>query len=93
LLAGALAALLYRKLDPAPPQRLYSWEVDDEESDAEAAARLGVDPLEPEAPPEVRPIWSGPRRPERGVVLRFPSERRHAPDGDAEDEDPPRTLH
>lgn len=84
LIAGALAAVLYRKLDPLPPERRYSWEEEPETDDEPAAAG---DPLEPPSPIDVKPLWDGPTPPSRGVVIRFPVRPR------ADDEEPPRTLH
>jgi membrane associated rhomboid family serine protease len=87
LLAGVVAALLYRKLDPLPPQRRYSWE--DEADDAEADdTRLGIDPLEPPAPIDVAPLWDGPTPPRRGVVIAFPQRR-----VDSDQDQTPPTLH
>lgn len=91
LLAGLVAALLYRRLDPAPPVRQYSWETEPEDLEG-ADGRLGVDPLEPERPSEVKPLWDGPRSAPRGVVLRFPSDRRRTALDDDDDARPP-TLH
>ena len=65
--AGLLAALLFRKLDPALPRKRYSWE-DEEEN----LAPLD-DELEPPVPREVPVLWHRTaREEERGVVLRFP---------------------
>jgi len=62
-LAGLLAAVLWRRADPAPPRRRYSWE-DEPEPDPEA------DVLEPPSPEQVPVLW---HRPEPGVdnVLPF----------------------
>ncbi len=87
LIAGVIAAVLFRKLDPAPPQMRYSWE--DEAEPDENPGRMGSDPLEPPAPIDVKPIWDGPTPPSRGVVIAFPLRR----PADADDEEPPRTLH
>lgn len=81
LIAGLIAASLYRKLDPAPPARLYSWEENPEEEELAAY----VDPLEPPSPIEVEPIWDGPTPDSRGTLIRFPVERR-------QDGQEPRTL-
>ncbi len=82
LVAGMVAAALYRKLDPAPPARLYSWEQEPEE---EELAQYD-DPLEPPSPIEVKPIWDGPTPESRGVLIKFPVERR-------QDSPESRTLH
>ncbi len=66
-LGGVLAALLFRRLDPALPRKRYSWE--DEE---ETLAPLD-DELEPPAPREVPVLWNRVEsEPTRGVVLKFP---------------------
>lgn len=62
---GLLAGLLWRRADPAPPRKRYSWELEEEE------AGLEDDPtLEPPRPDDVPVLWQ--RTPEeRGVVLPF----------------------
>lgn len=86
LLAGFIAALAFRKLDPPLPQKRYSWE---DEPDLGPVAE-GDDPLEPPRPAEVTPIWDGPRTTRYGVVLKFPGPATRPPPP----EDPPqRTLH
>jgi membrane associated rhomboid family serine protease len=65
--SGVLAAVLWRRADPAPPRRRYSWEVE-EEARAQAAAE--AEGLEPPSPEEVPVIWQPPLR-VRGVVLPF----------------------
>jgi membrane associated rhomboid family serine protease len=85
LASGVLAAILWRKLDPPPPVRRYSWE-DEAEDDGEPAS-AGGDPLEPPPPIDIQPIWDGPRGESRGTLIRFPVERRRA--GDAQDGRPP----
>jgi membrane associated rhomboid family serine protease len=64
---GIIAAILFRKLDPALPRKRYSWE--DEEENLSPLD----DELEPPAPREVPVLWQriGQER-ESGVVLRFP---------------------
>lgn len=88
LLAGVLAAMRYRGLDPAPPERRYSWE-DEPEDELDEEVREYDDPLEPPSPIEVTPIWDGPTPPKRGVVLAFP----RRPDTETDDRPPPPTLH
>lgn len=68
-LAGVLAAWLFRRLDPQPPRKRYSWE-DEEES----AAQEERDELEPPPPQDVPVLWRRTDEP-RGVVLRFPPSR------------------
>ncbi|MCD9027756.1 rhomboid family intramembrane serine protease [Luteimonas sp. BDR2-5] len=82
-LGGILAAVLFRRADPLPPRRRYSWEIEEEE--AERAARERHDTFEPPAPDEVPVLWTPPRE-QRGVVLSFP--RRDA-GGDAADDGSP----
>ena len=68
-LAGMVAAWLFRRSDPLPPRRRYSWEIEEEL----AAAQALDDELEPVAPRAVPVLWQRPEpRDERGVVLRFP---------------------
>lgn len=64
-LAGVVAAFLFRRKDPEPPRKKYSWEIEEEQ-----AARID-DELEPPAPRDVPVLW---RRDDavRGVILRFP---------------------
>lgn len=75
---GALAALLFRRLDPLPPRPRYSWE--DEEEDRTGAARtVGErDGLEPPPPEQVPVLWQRPPE-RRGVVLVFRPPRPRQP--------------
>lgn len=66
-LAGVLSAFLWRRADPEPPRRRYSWEIEEE---AEAAAPGGEE-LEPVRPPEVPVLWHRREPPAGGVVLPF----------------------
>ena len=68
-LAGVLAAWLFRRLDPQPPRKRYSWE-DEEES----AAQDERDELEPPPPQDVPVLWHRANEP-HGVVLRLPPSR------------------
>ena len=80
-LAGALAALLFRKADPLPPRRRYSWEIEEEEEAARRA--LDADMYEPGRPDDVPVLWHrSSDDDERGVVLPFrrePDSRDAAP--------------
>lgn len=71
--AGVVAAWLFRRADPVPPRRRYSWEIEEELT--AAAAREGSE-LEPASPGEVPVLWHRPTPdPTRGVVLHFPRTR------------------
>jgi len=69
-LAGMLSAFLFRRSDPVPPRRKYSWELEEELAQRQAAER---DAFEPPSPRDVPVLWHR-ADPPRGVVLRF-SER------------------
>lgn len=71
-LGGIVAAWLFRRRDPLPPRKRYSWEI--EEELAAEAARAERDQFEPGSPREVPVLWQRPPE-ERGVVLRFPNPR------------------
>jgi membrane associated rhomboid family serine protease len=75
-LAGLLAAWLFRRSDPLPPRKRYSWEIE-EELAAQAAATADADrnQFEPTAPQDVPVLWQRPQ-PQRGAVLRFPERHR-----------------
>ncbi|WP_058836673.1 rhomboid family intramembrane serine protease [Luteimonas abyssi] len=78
-LGGLAAAWLFRRADPVPPRRRYSWEIEEEE--AARAAALDAGTFEPASPRDVPVLWR--RAPEqRGVVLDFPQRRQDAPPGD-----------
>lgn len=68
-LAGVAAAWLFRRSDPLPPRRRYSWEIE-EEIEREQAAQAQRDELEPGRPAEVPVLWDRPAEP-RGVLLRL----------------------
>ncbi len=64
-IGGILAAFLWRRADPEPPRRRYSWEEEEE------MAAAGPDPeLEPPSPGEVPVLWHRPAG-SGGVVLPF----------------------
>ena len=76
-LFGVISGLVWARLDPLPPRKRYSWEIE-EELEAEQRA-LEQATWEPARPNEVQPLWDGPRRPPtadarplRGVVVQFP---------------------
>ena len=64
--AGVLSAMLWRKIDPAPPRKVYSWE----EEGADESIAEDEEGLEPPRPNEVPILW---RRPDNNepVVLPF----------------------
>jgi membrane associated rhomboid family serine protease len=85
--AGALAALLWRRRDPLPPRRRYSWEIE-EELAREAAARERSQ-FEPPRPEAVPVLWVRPAPDAEPRVLQFPSERARPPGTGPMDADPP----
>lgn len=66
-IAGVLSALIWRKIDPAPPRKVYSWEeeADDEQIDEDAES------LEPPRPNEVPVLWHRPANTGEPAVLVF----------------------
>lgn len=68
-LAGVVAALIFRRSDPALPRKRYSWELEEEAMQADDEG----DGLEPPRPQDVPVLWRRESEPEpRGRVLRFP---------------------
>lgn len=63
-LAGVLSGIVWRKRDPAPPRRVYSWE------EEESSAADDDETLEPPRPPEVPVLWHRPSA-DQPVVLQF----------------------
>ena len=70
-LAGIVAAFLFRRSDPLPPRRKYSWELE-EELEREQSAR-DRDAFEVRAPEDVPVLWKRVESEQRGKVLKFPS--------------------
>ena len=70
-LAGVIAAFLFRRSDPLPPRQKYSWEIEEELTQQQAA--LERDMYEPRAPQDVPVLWQRDAETERGRVLPFPS--------------------
>jgi len=71
-LAGIVAAFLFRRRDPLPPRKRYSWELEEELADENVRAQH--EQFEPPSPREVPVLWQ--RVPEeRGVVLPFSPRR------------------
>ena len=78
--AGLLAAVLWRRRDPAPARKRYSWEDEPDEPLASALALQERATFEPPSPPEVPVLWQRPAAPESGVVLAFrPRPRAESP--------------
>jgi membrane associated rhomboid family serine protease len=70
-IAGVVAALIWRKRDPAPPRKRYSWE-DEELQPMESVLQSGErDTLEPPPPSQVPVLWQRPPPTPNGVVLVF----------------------
>lgn len=72
-IGGVLAAFWFRRADPVPPRKRYSWEIEEEEAARAALERR--DTFEPPAPHDVPVLWERPAEAPRGVVLRFPDRR------------------
>ena len=69
-LAGVIAAFLFRRSDPQPPRRKYSWEIEEELAREQAARER--DMYEPDAPREVPVLWQRDAEDrQRGKVLPF----------------------
>lgn len=72
-IGGLLGALLFRSLDPKPPRKRYSWELEEEAAPVPAANdEAGM--LEPPGPDAVPVLWRRAAE-QRGVVLQFPDRR------------------
>ncbi|MBF6023212.1 rhomboid family intramembrane serine protease [Lysobacter niastensis] len=69
-IGGVAAAWLFRRADPLPPRKRYSWE-DEEESISPID-----DELEPPAPRDVPVLWNRHEL-QRGGVVQFPGRREH----------------
>jgi len=91
-IGGVLAALLWRRMDPAPPRKKYSWELEEE---LEALQRERErDELELESPRDVPVLWHRPEPDdERGKVLSFPGPRAAGTNGHGDEESRPPTIH
>ena len=80
-LAGVLSAFLFRNSDPMPPRAKYSWEIEEEQAQQQAA--LERDMYERRAADDVPVLWSrdGGNDPdeERGRVLPFRPRVGHQP--------------
>lgn len=70
--AGIVAAWLFRRSDPLPPRRKYSWEIEEELAARERA--IDHETFEPARPGDVPVLWrrdAHDAASERGVVLPF----------------------
>jgi hypothetical protein len=87
--AGAIAALIWRKRDPHPPRKKYSWEI--EEELAQAAVDERALQFEPPRPDYVPVLWVRPTPEEGARILGFPTARTRPPANPAApiDEEPP----
>jgi membrane associated rhomboid family serine protease len=94
-IAGAISALLWRKLDPVGPRAKYSWDYEEEAALAEAEiARARGEEFELPSPGDVEPLWDGPSRERRGVVLAFPDPRAlREPAHEVDADEKPPTVH
>lgn len=73
-LAGTLAALMWRRLDPAPARKRYDWE-DEDDGDGDGVGDVAAgDTLEPTRPDEVPVLWQRAEA-KTGQVLPFPERR------------------
>lgn len=72
--AGVIAAWLFRRSDPLPPRRKYSWEI--EEELAQQAADADRAQFEPPRPQDVPVLWRREQDDATGVVVRFPQRGR-----------------
>ena len=91
-LGGLIAAVLFRKLDPRPPEKKYAWESEDEDPawpespEARRAAEERAQ-FEPPSPAEVPVLWKRPPREAPGSnVIPFRGTRGTPPSIDT---DPP----
>ncbi|MFS8084101.1 MAG: rhomboid family intramembrane serine protease, partial [Acidobacteriota bacterium] len=65
--AGLLAAILWRRRDPLPARKKYSWELEQELAErAERAAQFQHSQFEPPRPDEVPVLWQREARDEEG---------------------------
>ncbi|HBK54965.1 MAG TPA: rhomboid family intramembrane serine protease [Xanthomonadales bacterium] len=69
-IAGAGAGLVWRRLDPPPPRKRYSWEDEDEQT---ADLDHALDPTEPPRPTAVPVLWHRPEPERTGTILPFPT--------------------
>ncbi len=68
-IAGTVSALLFRRLDPLPPRKRYSWEIEEEEQALQAREERDTFELPP--PRDVPVLWRRDEDDGRGHVLPF----------------------
>ena len=73
---GVLAAWLFRASDPRPPRRRYSWELEEEQAEQDAAREH--DQFESRAADDVPVLWQRDE-PRRGQVLEFRPRKKDDP--------------
>jgi membrane associated rhomboid family serine protease len=61
-LAGTIAAIAWRKRDPEPARKRYSWEIEEDEADQS----VGDAEYEMPRPDDVPVLWDGPHTAQRG---------------------------
>jgi membrane associated rhomboid family serine protease len=80
-LFGGIAAWRWWKLDPKPPKRVYSYELDEDlDSGPDPDDELRLPPAD-----AIEPIWQGPQNRPGGRIVPFDANRRRRP----LDPDPP----
>ncbi|HEY0334485.1 MAG TPA: rhomboid family intramembrane serine protease [Stenotrophomonas sp.] len=67
-IAGVVAAIAFRHLDPRLPAKRYSW---DDEEEAALQEDEDIEGLEPPRPRQVPVLWQPTRDDETGVIIRF----------------------
>ena len=82
--SGVVAALIWRRLDPAPPRKRYSWDDEEDAMPLESALQAQErDSLEPPPPTQVPVLWHRDAAgTARGTVIPF-RPRPRDPDADA----------
>lgn len=69
--AGVLAAIWLRRVDPMAPRKRYSWDIEEEAARQQALdAAANHDQFEVPSPDDVPVLWDRPEE-QHGVVLRF----------------------
>ncbi|HRQ64921.1 MAG TPA: rhomboid family intramembrane serine protease [Xanthomonadaceae bacterium] len=79
-LCGALAAVIWRRADPAPAKPVYSWDLEPDEDEADVDHEYELP-----RPKDVQVLWKRDEDGERGRVIPFPRRNGH--------DDDDRTVH